>query len=139
MVNTQLAFFSMNTESNYNVKSFFSYGNSVCTKYPIHDTLKYFWKRFFSGCNFEPLFINLHNVNHCIIYIRTNTKKSRTVFKKEINAWNTPYLMAFRCMMLVRCSTLFTVLPNESVKRCCEVERANSLKHMLKILKNEYI
>ena len=47
MVNTQLAFFSMNTESNYNVKTFFSYGNSVCTKYPIHDTLKDFWKRFF--------------------------------------------------------------------------------------------
>ena len=42
MVNTQLAFFSMNTESNYNVKTFFSYGNSVCTKYPIHDTLKDF-------------------------------------------------------------------------------------------------
>ena len=139
MVNTQLAFFSMNTESNYNVKTFFSYGNSVCTKYPIHDTLKDFWKRFFSGCNFEPLFINLHNVNHCIIYIRTNTKKSRTVCKKEINIRNTPYLMAFRCMMLVRCSTLFTILPKRKCKRYCEVKRLNLWKHMLKILENEYI
>ena len=40
---SKLAFFSMNSkECNYNVKLFFSYGNSVCTKYPIHDTLKDF-------------------------------------------------------------------------------------------------
>jgi hypothetical protein len=45
---SKLAFFSMNSkESNYNVKLFFSYGNSVCTKYPIHDTLKDSFEREF--------------------------------------------------------------------------------------------
>ena len=53
-------------------------------------------KENFSGCNFEPLFINLHNVD---VYVQVQANK-----KFSGNIENILYLNGIRCMMLLRCT-----------------------------------
>ena len=77
-----------------------------CSMYKIPHTwhVKTLLKENFSGCNFEPLFINLHNVD---VYVQVQANK-----KFSGNIENILYLNGIRCMMLLRCTIIQTLPSN---------------------------